>query len=260
MPYTKPIPDGAEIIARKGKPHASFLDGDGKPVVAPLTNKGTGELLPSVEGRCRDLNEWAEDPVTPVAPYIPFRNLVNLASQVYEETGFDLFTAIRIGRIPEDWSEWGPRMLAREEELQELADDCLCAAGQTGYSVEEVERRVKALVDPVRAIIRWRCDESALSPNRYNAGTWHEPIENYLHAHYKRAQDAREGVHALAVRAERTPRNPSLSVLDDMARRFEEIEREVTRRGGPAPESIPTAPSAQAEDLSAYRPASEFRW
>src|SRR5262245_46859775 len=39
VPYTKPIPPGAQIITHKGKPHARFTD-DGKTVVAPLTKKG----------------------------------------------------------------------------------------------------------------------------------------------------------------------------------------------------------------------------
>jgi hypothetical protein len=39
MPYTKPIPPGAEIVTHKGKPHARFVL-DGKTLVAPLTKKG----------------------------------------------------------------------------------------------------------------------------------------------------------------------------------------------------------------------------
>src|SRR5262249_23951854 len=39
MPYSKPIPPGAEIITRKGKRFARFTN-EGRPVVAPLTHKG----------------------------------------------------------------------------------------------------------------------------------------------------------------------------------------------------------------------------
>ena len=39
MPYTKPIPEGAEIVTHKGQPHARFND-DGRIVAAPLTKKG----------------------------------------------------------------------------------------------------------------------------------------------------------------------------------------------------------------------------
>src|SRR5262249_584937 len=39
MPYTKPLPEGAEIVTHKGNPHARFTD-DGKTILAPLTKKG----------------------------------------------------------------------------------------------------------------------------------------------------------------------------------------------------------------------------
>src|SRR5262245_24124434 len=37
MPYTKSIPEGAEVIAHKGQPHARFKDKKGKTILAPLT-------------------------------------------------------------------------------------------------------------------------------------------------------------------------------------------------------------------------------
>jgi hypothetical protein len=40
MPYTKPIPPGAEIITRNGKRLARFKDKKGKTVTAPLTDDG----------------------------------------------------------------------------------------------------------------------------------------------------------------------------------------------------------------------------
>jgi integrase len=40
IPYTKPIPAGAEIVTHKGKPHARFKDEDGRTTTAPLTRKG----------------------------------------------------------------------------------------------------------------------------------------------------------------------------------------------------------------------------
>jgi hypothetical protein len=39
-PYTKPIPEGTEIVTHKGKPHARFKDKRGKTVQAPLTEDG----------------------------------------------------------------------------------------------------------------------------------------------------------------------------------------------------------------------------
>src|SRR5262245_45753575 len=39
MPYSKPIPRDAEVVAHKGRPHARFADG-GRTVLAPLTRKG----------------------------------------------------------------------------------------------------------------------------------------------------------------------------------------------------------------------------
>src|SRR5262245_17851258 len=53
---TKPIPEGAEIITVKGKPHARFLDDDGRRVTAPLTKKGDCIRLKSAKwyGEYRD--------------------------------------------------------------------------------------------------------------------------------------------------------------------------------------------------------------
>src|SRR5207248_9357899 len=38
--YSAPIPAGAAIVTRKGKPHARFKDPSGKTVLAPLTKRG----------------------------------------------------------------------------------------------------------------------------------------------------------------------------------------------------------------------------
>jgi len=38
--YTRPIPEGAEHVIRKGKPAVRFRGPDGKPIIAPLTRKG----------------------------------------------------------------------------------------------------------------------------------------------------------------------------------------------------------------------------
>src|SRR6266508_2063688 len=53
--YTKPIPEGADILTIKGKPHARFLD-DGRTATAPLTNKGDRIRLLSAKwyGEYRD--------------------------------------------------------------------------------------------------------------------------------------------------------------------------------------------------------------
>src|SRR5262245_61645774 len=53
--YTKPLPEGADIITVKGKPHARFTD-DGRTVTAPLTKKGDRIRLLSAKwyGEYRD--------------------------------------------------------------------------------------------------------------------------------------------------------------------------------------------------------------
>ena len=55
MPYTKPLPEGAEIVTHKAKPHARWLDG-GKPALAPLTRSGDRIRLLSAKwyGEYRD--------------------------------------------------------------------------------------------------------------------------------------------------------------------------------------------------------------
>jgi hypothetical protein len=40
MPYTKPVPAGAEIVTRKGAPHARFKDKKGKTVLAWIPTRG----------------------------------------------------------------------------------------------------------------------------------------------------------------------------------------------------------------------------
>jgi hypothetical protein len=57
-PYTKPIPDGAEIVTHKGKPHARYKGDDGKTVLSPLTKKGDRIRLKSAKwyGEYRDAN------------------------------------------------------------------------------------------------------------------------------------------------------------------------------------------------------------
>jgi hypothetical protein len=41
VPYTKPIPEGAEIVTRKGQRFARWKAGKGKTVEAPLSEDGT---------------------------------------------------------------------------------------------------------------------------------------------------------------------------------------------------------------------------
>jgi hypothetical protein len=61
IPYTKPIPSGAEVVTHKGKPHARFIDG-GRTVVAPLTNKGDRIRLLSKKwyGEYRDADDLVQ--------------------------------------------------------------------------------------------------------------------------------------------------------------------------------------------------------
>ncbi len=67
IPYTKPIPAGAEIVTHKGKPHARFTD-DGKTVLVPLTKKGDRIRLLSAKwyGEYRDADGMLQcDPLSP---------------------------------------------------------------------------------------------------------------------------------------------------------------------------------------------------
>jgi integrase len=43
--YTKPLPVGAEIVSRAGKPHARYTDGRGRSHVAPLSKDGRSVVL-----------------------------------------------------------------------------------------------------------------------------------------------------------------------------------------------------------------------
>jgi hypothetical protein len=58
-------------------------------------------------------------------------------------------------------------MQAAEAQLRAMVDAALCAAERTGFSVEEVERRVNALAEAVRAILLWQRDATP-SPETTN--------------------------------------------------------------------------------------------
>src|SRR5262245_43678051 len=57
QPYTRAIPEGAQIVTLKGKPHARYTE-DGRTVTAPLTRKGDKIRLLSAKwyGEYRDAN------------------------------------------------------------------------------------------------------------------------------------------------------------------------------------------------------------
>src|SRR5262245_11022731 len=56
QPYTRPLPEGADIVTIKGKPHARFTGDDGRTVTAPLTRNGDRIRLLSAKwyGEYRD--------------------------------------------------------------------------------------------------------------------------------------------------------------------------------------------------------------
>src|SRR4051812_16123405 len=56
QPYTRPLPEGAQIVTIRGKPHARFADEGGRTVTAPLTRKGDRIRLLSAKwyGEYRD--------------------------------------------------------------------------------------------------------------------------------------------------------------------------------------------------------------
>jgi hypothetical protein len=138
------------------------------------------------------------------APRNPYRELLNLALRVHQE---ELNRATSFaGKRREAPHEWGPRFRATEAELQALFEAALLAADRTAFGVEEVERRVNALIGAVKAIALWQRDAPGLSreerENMEFSGVWHDPAVDYLSEHYRRMVDAMQAGQALAVRAD----------------------------------------------------------
>jgi hypothetical protein len=133
----------------------------------------------------------------------PYRNLLDFGETTYQK---ELGRAVSLKGKRENRSEWGPRMQAQEAARRALVDAALSAAEKTGLPIEEVERRVTAFAEPVRAILLWRRDAPSLSSAEREqmelSGLWHDPATEYLINHYHRMQDAWQPVHVLAVRVE----------------------------------------------------------
>jgi hypothetical protein len=145
----------------------------------------------------------------------PYRELLDFGETTYQK---ELQRAVSLGGRREGRSEWGPQMQAQDAALQRLVDAALCAAEETGFPVEEVERRVNALAKPVRAILLWQRDAGFLSAEERKhgewSGDWHDPASDYLVRHYGRMQEARPAVHVLAVRFEDSGRRSGKTSSD----------------------------------------------
>lgn len=131
----------------------------------------------------------------------PYRQLLDLVQKTYDE---ELARAAALNGKREGHGEWGPRLRAREAELHALSDAALEVAERTGYGVEEVERRIRALIDPVRALLLWQREAPTLSAEDLvkvkASGAWHDPAADYFQEHSDKLFQAWDAVRALSVR------------------------------------------------------------
>ncbi len=196
-----------------------------------LTAQSAG--MPTVEDMCAMVRRLAGErrPAAAPAP-VPFRAVLDFAHKFYWRDFLPLLSCIPARHDSDVWSKWQRRMQARAEELQTLFDACLRAARETEFPVAEVERRVKAMIDPSLAIIRWQTLKPDADP----------PILNfYFRESYQQIQTAWDPVHALAVCAEAD------SPIDK------------PRQGNPAAGPTAPAPSAPEEGTAESEPEKEAR-
>jgi hypothetical protein len=179
-----------------------------------------GQKAPPAQRARPDVLVEREGATMSATPNNPFRDLLNLAQKFHSE---EIYRAsVLTGKRPETPDEWGPRLQAREAELQALVDDALRAADRTGFGVEEVERRVNALAKAVRAILLWQRD--ARFPSREErermewSGELYPGVSDYLSLHYGRMMEVWQPVHALAVRADGSGIPPGQATLQVDAR------------------------------------------
>jgi integrase len=115
IPYTKPIPPGADIITRKGKPHARFLD-DGRTAIVPLTKRGNRIRLLSRKwyGEYRDADGTLQcDPLSTdkTAAGQMLAELVR-KTELKKANIIDPFEAHRKRSLAEHLAEWETSLLA----------------------------------------------------------------------------------------------------------------------------------------------------
>jgi hypothetical protein len=105
--------------------------------------------------------------------------------------------------------DWRPIVQQREAELKGLYAAALAEADRSGFTVLEVERRLRALQREVVALLLWPRDAPELSEDerrsRIATGCWSGgPVGDYLSTHSSRMFDAWQEVESLALRIEAT--------------------------------------------------------
>jgi hypothetical protein len=91
----------------------------------------------------------------------------------------------------------------REITLQQILDAALVAAERTGFTINEVSRRINALADPVRCLLVWERDGFRTSESERDCSN-PPPGGTYIAQHAHALEIALPPVRELAVRAENT--------------------------------------------------------
>jgi hypothetical protein len=104
-------------------------------------------------------------------------------------------------------TEWGPAFQQQERELNSLFAVGIREADRTGFSVEEVERRLRRFQRPILDILLWPQKAPPLSEEECRereegAGYSGGPVSDYLSKHISLMMDAWQDVEVLAYRLE----------------------------------------------------------
>jgi integrase len=142
IPYTKPIPAGAEIVKHKGEPHARYKDKKGKTHLAPLTEDGQRIRLLSKKwyGEYKDANDQPQ--------CVPLSTDKTAAQQMLNE----LVRKAELGKagIVNPYEEHHRRPLL--EHLADFEAD-LKARGTTPHEVKQKAGRIRRLLKACRFVL-----------------------------------------------------------------------------------------------------------
>jgi hypothetical protein len=158
------------------------------------------------------------------APVNPFRHLANLAFQFHEQA-LQLASRLSgstVGRRRQSPDEWGPTFQNQEKQLTSAVEKCL-QADVPGFQVTEVERRVRAVQNHVRAILLWQRDAPSPSPEVLDREVWtaeDNPVGVYLSHHYRLMVGALEELQTLAVRFDQPPREVANQPQEHLTAKF----------------------------------------
>ncbi len=165
----------------------------------------------------------------------PYRDLLDFAERIYRE---ELAHSLeRMGKNRQARDVWGKAFEAKRDKLQAIWSQCLLAAEPTGYPVPEVERLASIIVDACCNMLLWQQKAPLFTEEKKKemeaAGTWREPVPDYLREQYNRILAVHQSVVALAVRADACQSAGVRSKSSEPRKLEPNVKGKVGRRGYP---------------------------